>query len=71
MSFAQTENLPCEIVSVLERIVPCDDVEAGHRTDVLAWVRSGAPLFRIQKPNIPERHLVSYFCLCDFELKKV
>jgi 8-oxo-dGTP pyrophosphatase MutT (NUDIX family) len=40
-------------------------VEADHRSDALAWVRSGAPIWRIEKPATPPKHLVAYFLLVD------
>lgn len=49
----------------LESIHPLDAVEHQHRSDALAWVDTGAPLFRIQKPAIPPKHLVSYFAVVD------
>jgi 8-oxo-dGTP diphosphatase len=46
-------------------IVPGDDIEAGHRDDALAWIRGGAPLWRIAKPATPPKHLVAYSALVD------
>ncbi|WP_103961715.1 NUDIX domain-containing protein [Nonomuraea solani] len=42
-------------------IAPWDRQEAGHVAEVLAWIGSGAPLYRTRKPDIPDPHLVSYF----------
>jgi 8-oxo-dGTP diphosphatase len=50
---------------LLRAIVPCDDEEARHRDDAVAWVDSGAGLWRIAKPDVPPRHLVAYFVLVD------
>ena len=33
--------------------------------DALAWIDSGAPLFRTAKPATPPKHLVSYFPVVD------
>ena len=33
----------------------------------MAWVDSGAPLFRLRKPATPQKHLVSYFAVVDGE----
>ena len=55
------------IRSELEAIVPLDDIEARHRDEALAWVNSGAPLFRTSKPATPPQHLVSYFPVVDGE----
>lgn len=46
-------------------IAPLDDMEAGTKRDVLAWIDSGVELCRTQKPATPPRHLVSYFVLID------
>jgi 8-oxo-dGTP diphosphatase len=51
-----------EIVAAIE---PLDELEREHRDSTLAWIRSGAPLFRTQKPDLPLKHLVSYFALVD------
>lgn len=42
-----------------------DEQEEIHRADALAWIDSGAPLFRTAKPATPPRHLVSYFVVID------
>jgi 8-oxo-dGTP diphosphatase len=51
----------------LEAIVPFDALERDHLCDALAWVESGAELFRIAKPATPPKHLVSYFAVVDGE----
>jgi 8-oxo-dGTP diphosphatase len=48
-------------------INPLDELEETHRLEALAWVDSGASLFRIAKPDVPPKHLVSYFVLVDGE----
>jgi len=48
-----------------ESIDPLDDIERSHIAETLAWIDSGAPLFRIQSPDKPPKHLVSYFVLID------
>ena len=55
------------IRSELESINPLDALELRHRSEALAWVDSGAPLFRTEKPATPPRHLVSYFAVVDDE----
>jgi 8-oxo-dGTP diphosphatase len=44
----------------IDCIVPVDVTETAHLSDALAWVDSGAELFRIEKPARPPKHLVSY-----------
>ena len=46
-------------------LVPFDSIETQHIEFVKKWISSGAPLFRIQKPAVPDTHLVSYFILID------
>lgn len=51
----------------LESIDPLDALEHQHRSDALAWLDSGAPIFRTAKPATPPKHLVSYFAVVDGE----
>jgi 8-oxo-dGTP diphosphatase len=46
-------------------IQPFDEQEEIHRVDALAWIDSGAPLFRTAKPATPPKHLVAYFAVVD------
>ena len=46
-------------------IRPFDRLEESHRADALAWIDSGAPLYRTAKPATPPKHLVSYFAVVD------
>lgn len=55
------EAIRAEIAS----IEPFDEREARTRREVLTWVDSGEELCRIEKPDTPPRHLVSYFVLID------
>jgi 8-oxo-dGTP pyrophosphatase MutT (NUDIX family) len=50
---------------VVAGIIPFDDLEREHKEDVLAWIDSGVQIFRIEKPDKPDKHLVSYFVLYD------
>jgi 8-oxo-dGTP diphosphatase len=51
----------------VESILPVDALEHEHQCDALAWIDSGAPLFRTEKPAVPPKHLVSYFAVVDGE----
>jgi 8-oxo-dGTP pyrophosphatase MutT (NUDIX family) len=53
------------VAAELASIRPLDDLERAHIDDALAWVTSGAPLYRLQKPATPPKHLVSYFAVFD------
>lgn len=44
---------------------PWDAEEDVHLATASEWVRSGAPLYRQRKPDVPNMHLVSYFVLLD------
>ena len=57
------------ILSLLGTIKPHDFLEEQHLKDTIDWVKSGKPIFRIHKPDIPNKHLVSYFLVFD-EIKK-
>jgi 8-oxo-dGTP pyrophosphatase MutT (NUDIX family) len=60
-----------EIADIVAYISPFDDLEHQHIQETLSWIESGNPLFRLEKPNVPPKHLVSYFILLDEEARKV
>ena len=49
----------------LTAIAPLDALEHAHLSDALAWLDSGADLFRVARPATPPKHLVSYFAMVD------
>jgi 8-oxo-dGTP pyrophosphatase MutT (NUDIX family) len=51
--------------ALVEAIEPSDDLETDHQRRVLAWIDSGAPLWRTLEPATPPMHLVSYAVLID------
>lgn len=53
------------IIHDVNDIIPCDDTERNHQHDVVSWLQSGINPFRLKKPDIPPKHLVSYFVLVD------
>lgn len=53
------------VLSELMAIAPADAGEQVHWDDAIAWVESGAQLFRITKPATPPKHLISYFAVVD------
>lgn len=55
----------------ISSIQPCDDLGVTQLREALDWVRGGAPLFRIQKPDVPNKHLVSYFVVMDVNERKI
>lgn len=54
-----------QIHDEVTHIVPFDEIEQNHVDDALAWISSGANIFRIEKPDKPPKHLVSYFIVID------
>lgn len=51
------------VLTELQAIRPLDDVERTHIADAIAWIASGAQIYRIAKPATPPKHLVSYFAV--------
>lgn len=60
-----------KIIQEISNIQPLDRLENQHIEDTLTWIKSGASIFRIQKPDIPPKHLVSYFVLLDIVQQKL
>lgn len=67
----KTLQLTQQIQSIINKIEPYDDIERDHIKDTITWIESGAPIFRIQKPDVPNKHLVSYFVLFDEDAQKI
>lgn len=59
------------IYDLVENIKPFDAIERTHINETLSWISVGAPLFRIQSPDIPDQHLVSYFVVFDEMQNKI
>jgi 8-oxo-dGTP diphosphatase len=59
------------IADLVAEVLPYDDQEERDRADILAWVASGAPLFRVRPPATPPRHLAVYFALLDETRREV
>jgi ADP-ribose pyrophosphatase YjhB (NUDIX family) len=55
----------------MQAIHAVDDLEKKHIKDTLVWIDSGADLFRVKKPDVPLKHLVSYFVLVDPKQKSL
>ncbi len=60
-----------DIKTLVEGIYPADSIESEHVQETVAWIDSGEEIFRIKKPDIPNKHLVSYFCLYDVKREKI
>jgi 8-oxo-dGTP pyrophosphatase MutT (NUDIX family) len=59
------ERLRTGLAGLLEGIEPWDEPERTHLNAAADWLTSGAPLYRIRKPDVPATHLVSYFVVLD------
>lgn len=64
-------HLTLAIAKDVENISPYDEIEQVHQQDVAQWLKRGTNPFRLQKPDIPPKHLVSYFVLVDPERKSI
>ncbi|MCF6289320.1 MAG: NUDIX hydrolase [Proteobacteria bacterium] len=51
----------------VESINAIDEIEETTKTEVINWINSGVELCRTEKPDVPRKHLVSYFVLVDGE----
>lgn len=58
-----------QIRNMVAGIKSFDTLEQDHIDDILGWIDSSAPLFRVSKPDNPPKHLVSYFVLYDEKAK--
>jgi len=64
-------NIRGNIAELVAAVPPHDSIEEGHQVAILDWIASGAELFRIRKPDVPARHLVSYVALVDPARRKI
>lgn len=60
-----------DIRDMIAAIKPFDSTESAHIQDALDWIKSGVEIFRIEKPETPPKHLVSYFVVVDPQYKKI
>jgi len=66
-SLELNKSLINSMIHEVEEITPYDDLERAHQSDVVKWLQGGTNPFRLKKPDIPPKHLVSYFVLVDTE----
>jgi 8-oxo-dGTP diphosphatase len=59
------------VYDIVSGIKPLDELEQSHINDAITWIASGVPIFRITKPDVPNKHLVSYFVVFDESESKV
>jgi 8-oxo-dGTP diphosphatase len=54
-----------DVLDLVRALRPFDSLERAHQQDTVQWIKSGTNIYRIQKPDKPPKHLVSYFVLID------
>jgi 8-oxo-dGTP diphosphatase len=59
------------IRNLISAITPFDEIERDHKENSIQWISSGVEICRLRKPDIPPKHLVSYFVLVDRREKKL
>lgn len=69
--FLEQKTVTETIYDIVSAIKSWDALEKKHIHNTLAWIRSGKPLCRIAKPDIPNKHIVSYFILFDDKASKI
>lgn len=67
----RTIDIRSHIYNIISSLPPLDDLEDQHIRFTLDWIDSGAELFRIEKPAVPDTHLVSYCLVVSPEMDKV
>jgi 8-oxo-dGTP pyrophosphatase MutT (NUDIX family) len=64
--FTACDDQPrARLVELIGAIEPWDELEHTHLKTATQWIHSGAPLYRVRKPDVPAMHLVSYFVVLD------
>lgn len=71
MSDIVLDNVRDKILDLVIDINPYDSLEKQHINDTAAWIKNGEKIFRITKPDNPNKHLVSYFVMFDQAKEKV
>lgn len=64
-------SLITDIQRDINAIMPYDNLEKQHIDNALNWSHQTQDLFRVKKPDIPPKHLVSYFVLVDPEHQSI
>lgn len=60
-----------KLIDLVAGIKPHDSLEQQHIDDTISWIQSGEPIYRISKPDNPDKHLVSYFMMFDQDEQKI
>jgi len=59
--------MTAEIRTEVSLVEPFDELESELKKDILAWIDSGVEVCRLSKPDVPPKHLISYFAVVDGE----
>lgn len=59
------------ITHLLSQLQPFDETERRDIATTLTWVASGLDLYRLDQPDVPAKHLVSYVVVIDQVRKSV
>jgi 8-oxo-dGTP diphosphatase len=59
------------IYEIISQIKPHDDLEKNHISETLSWIKNAEQIFRVQKPDVPKKHLVCNFVLFDALHRKI
>ena len=57
--------LRARLTELVEGIPAWDELERAHIATTAEWIASGAPLYRVRKPDVPAMHLVNYSVVLD------
>jgi len=64
-------NIRKSIQQTIANIKLFDEIEKEHISNTIQWIESGEEIFRIQKPDTPPKHLVSYCVPYDVQTKSI
>ena len=70
MSAPDLSSVP-HVRSIVAAIAPLDARERADQRTTLAWIDSGAPLWRTEPPATPPEHLVVYCALVDPDARAI
>ncbi len=54
-----------QLIAEVKSIKALDKREETTKLETINWINSGVELCRLKKPDVPNKHLVSYFVLVD------
>ena len=69
--FLKQKPILKKIFDIVSAIDPIDDIKEAHIKDALEWITTAESIFRIKKPDVPNKHLVSGLIVFDEAAKKI